>query len=347
MSHTRFPAAEALIAAAALSLAVAAASCGNASAMMQAPPGTSPGGGASGSAGGAGGSGATAAAPGGAGHVYVVALENHDRSQIYGSASAPYINGTLMPDGARADNFADELPALDSEPHYVWMEAGTNAFGDHTFDSDDAPSAGNSTDSAQHLVAQIRATGARDWMAYVEGLDASGTGACPTRGFGFFTPSHDPFVFFQDVAGTPPAADDAYCAAHHRSTGALPGDVAAGAVKDYNFITPDVCHDMHGGDGCPAGDVVRLGDDWLRANLPPLIEDVNAHGGVVFVVWDESGPMPFLAIGPDVKRGYAGQVAYDHGSVLKSVELMLGLPVLPTVARAADLGDLFQSGALP
>ncbi|HEX2689133.1 MAG TPA: hypothetical protein VHN14_21070, partial [Kofleriaceae bacterium] len=64
-------------------------------------------------------------------HIFVIVMENHGASDIYGNtASAPYINGTLLPMYGRATNFIDVLPSLNSEPHYVWMEAGTNAFSD-------------------------------------------------------------------------------------------------------------------------------------------------------------------------------------------------------------------------
>src|SRR5262249_41911611 len=45
-------------------------------------------------------------------HVFVIAMENHAASQIYGNAAhAPFINNTLLPQGGRASNFVDELPA--------------------------------------------------------------------------------------------------------------------------------------------------------------------------------------------------------------------------------------------
>jgi phosphatidylinositol-3-phosphatase len=56
---------------------------------------------------------------------------------------------------------------------------------------------------------------------------------------------------------------------------------------------------------------------------------VNSHAGVIFVTWDEGSStlkMPFLAIGPSVKNGYAGSVSYNHSSVLKSIESILQLP---------------------
>jgi hypothetical protein len=290
------------------------------------------------------------AAPDGGGasrpFIFVIAMENHSSAGIYGSASAPYINGVLLPQYAHAADFEDELPGVPSEPHYVWMEAGTNSFADSTFTTDDAPSAENSTASTAHLATQIRdAAGGVDWMAYQEGI-GDATGACPIHAAGTYTPQHNPFVFFQDVAGAPPAADNAYCAVHHRPLDALAGDLSSRAVKAYNFVTPDVCHDMHGGAGC-SDDTVRAGDDWLSGAMPALISFVNDNGGVVLIVWDEHGTLPFLAVGPDVKTGYAGSVRYDHGSLLRSVEEMLGLPVLPAAASKADVGDLFVGGALP
>src|SRR5437667_4727070 len=86
-------------------------------------------------------------------HVFVITMENTDADQIYGKPKrAPFINKSIIPKFARATNFNDPLPDQDSEPHYIWMEAGTNVFSDHTFNSDDPPSAENSTASKNHLV---------------------------------------------------------------------------------------------------------------------------------------------------------------------------------------------------
>jgi len=293
-----------------------------------------------------------AAPPSAIRHVFVIAMENHDASQIYGNAAdAPYITGTLVPSFARATAFTDELPlAIPSEPHYVWMEAGTNVFPDHTFTKNDPPSASNSTSSTAHLSAQIeRAPTGVTWRTYQQGLNAS-TGACPTHADGFYAPKHDPFVFFQDVSGSPPAATTPGCAAHHRPYDALAGDLAAGDVASYTFITPDLCNDMHGARGCPGSNPILAGDAWLKTELPRLIDYVSRNAGVIFLTWDEgdgSDTLPFLAIGPGVKTGYAGSVRYTHSSLIKSVEQILGLPILPTVTDANDLSDLFRAGQYP
>ncbi len=283
--------------------------------------------------------------------VFVVAMENTDASQIYGNrASAPYLNDSIAPKYGRATAFADQLPlAIVSEPHYVWMEAGTNVFADYTFSNDNDPSATVSTNSTAHLATQIRnATNGATWMSYQEGLNAT-TGTCPIVTSGFYAPKHDPFVFFQDVSGNPPSRTNVYCTAHHKALTTLAA-VVAGPISSYNFITPNQCNDMHGQTGCPNSNTIRSGDDWLRANLPPLIAFVNANEGVIFITWDEgvsTSLMAFYVVGPNVKAGYTSTLAYTHSSIIKSVERILQLPILPTVTSVNDFADFFTPGNFP
>jgi phosphatidylinositol-3-phosphatase len=291
-------------------------------------------------------------------HVVLIVMENtnadkhgEDAQYIYGNLKdAPYINNELMPRYARAANFQDALAlAVPSEPHYVLMEAGANKFADFNFGdeslADADPSALRSTASTAHLVSQIRATGGRiTWMSYQEGLSDK-TGACPVNSSSatHYGAKHNPFVFFQDVAGHPPSKYNEYCAAHHRPYAALAGDMAANRLANYVFITPNLCHDMH--DACGNASRLRNGDDWLRAELPAMISYANAHDGVIFLAWDEgknTRQIPFLAIGKSVKKGFAGPAQYDHGSIIKTVERIFGLPALEAVKGSRDLAGLFE-----
>ncbi len=280
-------------------------------------------------------------------HVFVIAMENHDSVEIYGDTSdAPYINNMLLAMGAHATNFTDELPlSIPSEPHYVWMEAATSTFSDVMFTSDADPSASNSTSSTAHLATQISASGTATWRTYQEGLNGS-TGACPIHSNGFYAAKHDPFVFFQDVVGNPPSATSATCMANHKAYSAFAGDLASGDVASYTFITPNLCNDMHGASGCPNSNTIASGDTWLSTELPRIVTYANAHAGVVFIAWDEgdtTGKMPFVALGPTVKTGYAGGTMYSHSSLVKSIEEIFGLPVLSTAMGANDFSDLFTT----
>ena len=286
-------------------------------------------------------------------------MENQDSAGaigVYGSSSANYINNTLRMQYGYATAYGDVLPSLVSEPHYVWLEAGTNAFGDHTFSNDADPSATNSTNDTNHLVAQLRAGGdVKTWRSYQEGI--SGT-TCPISGAGYYAPKHNPFVFFQDVAGNPPSPTNTYCVAHNRPYTEFGPDLAAMNVANYNFITPNLCNDMHGAAGCSngctsgfaVGACIGGGDAWLAANVPPIIAFMQAHGGVLFIVWDEpalGSTTPFLVVGPDVKPNHASAIAYNHSSYLKSLQRILGVPVSSRVTAASDFSDFFTPGRFP
>ena len=101
---------------------------------------------------------------------------------------------------------------------------------------------------------------------------------------------------------------------------------------------------------CPAGNLVRLGDTWLSGVVPPLLAYETDRGGAIFIVWDEgdrTSTLPFIALGPHVRRGYRSVVPFNHGSIVRSVERILSLPILPTVQGVSDLGDLFEGGVMP
>lgn len=297
-------------------------------------------------------------------YVFVIAMENQDGASligVYRNSSAPYINNTLMAQYAYASNYVDVFSLLTpSEPHYVWMEAGTATFSDHTFTNDDAPSATNSTADGNHLIAQLRAAGnVKTWRSYQQGLNAN-TGACPIASDGVYAPKHDPFLFFQDVSGNPPSKTNADCAAHHRAytPAGFQADLTAMDVANYTFITPDLCNDMHGDSACTNGCTsgltinacIAAGDSWLAANVPPIIDFMNAHGGVLFIVWDEPAlatTQPFIVVGPNVKRGHASMVQVSHSSYLKSLQRILGVPVSSRVSSANDFADFFTAGHFP
>lgn len=284
-------------------------------------------------------------------HVIVIAMENSDASQIYGNTvDAPYINNVLMPQAASAANFNDTLPvAIHSEPHYIIMEAGTSTFADHTFTSDDVPSAINSTGDARHLTRQIGATAGRvTWTTYQQGMNAA-TGACPILARNPYAPKHDPFVFFRDISGNPPSTTANRCVTHHRPYTSFAAALAKNKLASYVFITPDQCHDMHTRCGADPSRI-RGGDNFLQAELPAMITWANQNASVIFIVWDEGETtikMPFLAVGSGVKKGYVSNVALNQRSLVKSLEEIFGLPILPAVRHDFAFGDLFDVGAYP
>jgi hypothetical protein len=269
--------------------------------------------------------------------VFVILMENHNWSSIKGNASAPYINDTLLPMASHAEQYYNPPGNHPSEPNYLWLEAGTN-FGI----LDDNPPASNHQTATLHLVSLLSAAGI-SWRAYQQGI--SGT-ACPLTDQGSYVVDHDPFVFFDDVTGSDNPSDP-YCVAHVRPSSELASDLGNDTVPRYNFITPDICNDMH--DSCaPLNDAVKQGDAWLSTEVPKILaSQAYAHKGVLFIVWDEAetsdGPIGMIVLSPMVKGGgYFNQIHYTHSSTLRTVEEIFAVsPLLHDAANATDLADLF------
>ena len=228
-----------------------------------------------------------------------------------------------------------------SEPNYIWLEAGSNL----GFTTDADPSASHEL-TAPHLSQLMDAAGI-SWKAYAEGATA---GSCPIASTGLYAPKHVPFVFFSDVVGSPPSTTAAHCIDHVVPYSELATDLTSDTVADYNFITPNLCDDMHGATGCPATNEITQGDTWLSTEVPKIMASAAyKDGGAIFITWDESEggelPIGMIALSPQAKGGgYKSTKMYYHSSFVRTVEEVFGLtPLLNDAQNQADLSDLFTS----
>ena len=192
--------------------------------------------------------------------VFVILMENENWSSIYGSADAPYINKVLLPMASHCEQYFNPPGLHPSEPNYLWLEAGTN-FG---IRDDNDPST-NHQSTTSHLVTLLQNAGI-SWKTYQE--DISGT-YIPLTGTNAYAPRHNPFVYFDDVTGTN-NPNWAYGIAHIRPYSELAADLTNGTVARYNFITPNLCNDMH--DSCPPlYNPLLQGDTWLAAQADQIV----------------------------------------------------------------------------
>lgn len=269
--------------------------------------------------------------------VFIILMENHNWSSIKGSSSAPYINNTLLPMSSYATQYYNPPNNHPSLPNYLWLEAGTN-FGI----LDDGPPSQHPLKTKQHLVTQLKTVSA-SWKAYEEGI--SGT-VCPLTDVGEYVTKHDPFVYFLDVTNNQ-NPNSAKCIAHVRPFTELATDLTSGTVARYNFITPNLCDDMH--DSCsPINNAIKQGDTWLSQNVPAILaSSAYQNNGALFIVWDEAatgdGPIGMIVLSPLAKGGgYNNSIHYTHGSTLRTFEEIFSVPLLRDAARETDLSDLFN-----
>lgn len=270
--------------------------------------------------------------------VFLIVMENHNWSDIAGNPAAPYINSTLLPMSSHSSAYYNPPGIHPSEPNYLWLEAGTN-FGI----LDDGPPSTNHQSTSLHLVTLLQQAHI-SWKSYQEGIDGT---VCPLATAGRYGVKHNPFVFFDDVTATN-NPQSSFCIAHERPYSELATDVQNNTIARYNFITPDICNDMH--DSCaPSYNPVQQGDSWLAQQIPLILaSSAYQHGGVIFITWDEGeggdGPIGLIALSSYAKgKGYANTIHYTHSSTLRTLEELFGVtPLLGDAANATDLSDLFR-----
>ena len=267
--------------------------------------------------------------------IFTIVLENQDYDDIVGSANAPYINSLIAQYGIATNYSETGSPSL---PNYLHMISGANQyFG--IIDVD--PSWPFFPVAADNLGTQLEAAGI-PWRSY---QDAMGT-PCKLTASGTYAPKHDPFLYFDDIQNGP----GGLCAARNVDYAAhFEADLAAGTYR-YMWITPDMNHDGHD----PSLDPVQglqQADEWVSHEIPKILDSaVFQAGGVLFLTWDEAEGrnghdtvhLPMIVISPRiVSAGFQSDTAYSHASYLSTVEDLLGLPRLPTVATAPSLDEEF------
>ena len=264
--------------------------------------------------------------------VFVIVLENANWSDVRGNPSLPYLN-KLVASGAHEEQYFNPMGVHPSEPNYLWIEGGT----DYGVRDDDDPAAHHFSNH-DHLVSMLGHAGI-SWRAYQEGI---GSEECPVQSHGLYAAKHNPFVFFDDVTG-----DRAFCIAHERPLTELEHDLQADTIARYNFITPDLCHDMHGAPGC-AHNLRAVGETWLSTWVPRIqASQAYRDNGVLFITWDEGegrdGPIGLIALSPLAKKGYAGTTPLTHSGLLRTLQEIFGVgPFLCDAAQSKDLADLFN-----
>lgn len=240
--------------------------------------------------------------------VVIVMLENADYED---AVQQPFLKD-FAARGALLTNYHGV--AHPSQPNYVALTAGTR---------DGVSGDGNVTVDLRNIADLLDAKG-KTWKAYAEGYP----GNCFLGSSdGSYARKHVPFLSLRDVT-----SDAARCA-NVVDASAFAGDAARGALPDYSFFSPDLNDDGHDTD-------VATADRWLSSTFGTLLNDPSFMKGTLFVItFDEDdfllrdGVMVdnhiYAALGGDmVAPGATSDAAYDHYSLLRTVEDGLGVGTL-------------------
>jgi hypothetical protein len=185
---------------------------------------------------------------------------------------------------------------------------------------------------------------------------------------------HNPFMYFHSITDSPS------CAANDVDLSRLSTDLSTVATtRNLTYITPNLCHDAHDSpcvDGRPGG--LATADQWLRTWVPKILTSpAYKKDGLLVVTFDEAdtdsqdgasaaaccgeapgpnSPLPGIdgmgggrtgtvLLSPSLKPGTLNGTAYNHYSLLHTIENTFGVAPLGYAETARGFGhDVWGAG---
>jgi hypothetical protein len=281
-------------------------------------------------------------------HVIVVMLENESQTQVVGNATdAPYINSTITKQCGYATNMYGATHW--SAANYLALSAGQ-------YPAESPAGCGYITacDSAADNLFRQTETNGLSWKAYEEAMPS----ACATSSSGTYSIGHNPPLFYNNLATTC-AKYDVPVPDLTAAQGTFWNDLQNRTLPSFSFVTPNNINNGHDdGAGVPAI------DDFL-SDFVPLVQSSNSYQDgttAMFITFDEgsggskgqdctdraldmagnqdSCHIPFFVISPFTPAGPVTSF-FDHYSVTRTTEELLGLPLLAGAQAAPSMVDAF------
>jgi len=241
-------------------------------------------------------------------HVFLIVMENHTSDQ---ALRGPFTASLAAKYRVAANYRAITHPSV---PNYLALTSGQTW---------------GVQDDGYYVLPQADighqfTTAGISWRAYMDGLTDRGCLNSPLP----YDPGHNPFAYY-----------GGRCPSTVVPLTSLSGDLAQSGPL-FSWISPDDCHNGH---SCS----VSVADLWLLETVTLITRsDAWKANGVVFVTWDEddrSGDnhVLTLVIAPGLTHLVSNQ-AYNHYSLLATIEDLLGVGRLGAAAGARTMQDLLS-----
>jgi hypothetical protein len=241
-------------------------------------------------------------------HVVWIVFENKSYDTVIGSPNAPYMNSLTHECGVATNFFAEARPSL---PNYIAMTSGsTQGITDNLGPAShplDVPS----------IFSQLGS----DWRSLQQSMPSN----CLQSNSGQYAVRHNPAAYYTNID----------CGSYDVPL-TEPLDLSAA----FTFVTPDLCASMH---DCS----MYTGDIWLSSFMSVVLAspEYKSGGMVVFITFDEGGSssqhIPTFVVSPYTAAGTASSEYYDHYSLLRTTEELLGLETLGNASTARSMANPF------
>src|SRR5881396_415 len=268
-------------------------------------------------------------------YLVTIIMENHNLCEIYTHCGGTGVYMTALADAysiSLQDNYCNVNPSL---PNYLCLSGGTD-FGCAGYDGDPNSNAcTNSAWNSENIIDRI-VGGGLTWKAYMEGMPSN----CYGANSGDYAVRHNPFVYYNDIVSDPTRC--ARIVPAGAADSALINDLASTTTaSNYMWLTPNKCNDMH---SCPIG----TGDAYLADLVQRILSSpvFTSERAALLITFDEGYGEPIYTVwaGRVVKPAYTSSVAYDHFSVLATIESNWNLPNLTANdGGAAPMNEFFTA----
>jgi phospholipase C len=239
-------------------------------------------------------------------------MENKSYDSIVGSSSAPYLTHLARVCGLATNYVAVAHPSL---PNYL---AATS--GDTWGVTDDSPPSAHPI--AQASIFSRLAAARMTWRSYEESMPAS----CDLSNSGEYAVKHNPAAYYTGIR--------ADCRRWDVPFSALTLDLRLNRLPSFAFVTPNLCDDMH---DCP----IATGDTWLQRWVSVILASPEYRTGatVVVITFDEgtdgANHVATVVVSPATRPGTRSAEPFNHYSLLKTTEQLLGIRTSLAHARSA------------
>ncbi len=234
--------------------------------------------------------------------IFMVILEN---TNAYEALAQPFLK-KLAHEGALLDEYFGITHP--SQPNYIALIAG---------DTMGVKGDANENLDGKMLIDLIEEKGLT-WKSYNDGYP--GNCFLEERSKKYVR-KHQPFLSFKSVQSDPKKCS------HIVSSNELEKDVASGKLAHFNLFIPDLNNDGH-----DTG--AKYAERWLAKTFGNLLKNPAFIKDTLFIVtFDESNNIFSNRIytslfGQAIKSGYVSEKPYNHYSMLKTIESLLGLESL-------------------
>jgi len=281
----------------------------------------------------------TASAPCGTGatapttytHVALIMFENKPLKKIVGNTTdAPYLNSLIKACSYSKNDLSLSTTSL---TNYIALTSGYK--GCKTADSNGVCTSELEITSNKDTTVWPQASKSlfelmgNDAVEWAESMTTN----CQLKGSGDFVINHTPFQYYTRTQAT-------LCKANARPFPANPADALSAR---FNLIIPNKPHIMHLVPNTTVSQRIQNGDNWAKVFIPQLLSSPAYQSGntAIIITWDEGNGsnfyVPLIVITPSTQAGGVSSVAYNHYSVLKGIQQMVG-SASPLLGHAADAG---------